>query len=96
MEIKGVVLLGKPVFTVDKYAVIIGYIETVERKSDIPHYLIVNTEHKVVEGSSASLFEARGMCSYTAKQISQQEELIAKGEALFEKEEKGTSGNKWN
>jgi hypothetical protein len=100
-EIHGVKLLGTgPVFTDGAYSVFVGYIESSGEKRDIPHYLLVNNANSVVEGSSARLFEARGQCSYMAAQLESQEEMIKKGESLFEsttkEEKKNTNGRNWN
>jgi hypothetical protein len=84
MTIHNVQLLGDPIFNEGTFAVYVGYIDTPERKNDVPHYLIINTRYNVVEGSSASIFEARGHCAYLNAQYEAQEDMITKGVKLFE------------
>ena len=83
MEIHNAKLIGNPIFVDGSYGVINGYIDTETRKNDVPHYLIVNLRHEVIEGSASSLFEARGQCSYFNHQLEAQDTLLKKGETLF-------------
>ena len=56
-----------------------------DSNKDIPHYLVINTMTNVVEGSSARLFEARGICQAFAAELRDQNDLIAKQIDLVEK-----------
>lgn len=97
MEIHNVSLKEKPLFTDGAYSVWVGYIISKGENKDIPHYLILNHINEVVEGSSANFVEARGHCSYLNSQLEAQDELIRKGESLFEREkEKKEDGRSWN
>ena len=98
MEIRNIKLLSSdPVFRDGVYGVFVGYIENDNHLQDIPHYLIINMEHKVVEGSRTVLFEARGECSYLNFQAEKQNELIADGESLFDEEPlKAAKDRQWN
>ena len=84
LEIKGVVLIGDAVFAAAPYIVNVGYVEE-DNNRDIPHYLVINTTTAVVEGSSARLFEARGICQAFAAELASQNELISKEIDLVEK-----------
>jgi hypothetical protein len=90
----GVSLTGKPLFSEGPYAVYVGTVDA-DGRGDIPHYLIVNIQTTVVEGSAARLFEARGMCSMFAKELAEQDDLLSKGEAIVEQVDRGTS-KKWS
>jgi hypothetical protein len=85
-KIKGVVLQGEPIFLAAPYHVIVGYIES-DANRDIPHYLIINTITNVIEGSSARLFEARGICQAYSMELKGQDEMISKEIDLVEKTE---------
>lgn len=83
LEIKGINIEGKPLFTEGSYSVYKGWIES-DVNRDIPHYLIINNDTWVVEGSAARLFEARGMCSAFSKELIAQDKLLSKGESIVE------------
>jgi hypothetical protein len=97
VEIKGVITIGASLYNKGVYSVYVGYLETNDNK-DIPHYLIINTDTEVVEGSAARLFDARAMVDAFFNELSNQDALIAKGESLVERredgEENGTSGKR--
>lgn len=83
MEIKGIEIAGKALFSEGPYSVYVGYVEN-DSNRDIPHYLIINNDTWVVEGSAARLPEARGTCAFFAAELKAQDALIAKGESLVE------------
>lgn len=76
MNIQGVTIIGEAIFSYGSYSVFVGLIPD-NTNRDIPHYLLVNTETKVVEGSSARLFEARGMCEAYGKELEAQNDLLS-------------------
>jgi len=84
LSIKGVVLMGDPIYSEGVYAVYVGYIESIPDK-DIPHYLAVNCQTGVVEGSSARLFEARGLCQAFHREVQEQDRLISQGIDMVER-----------
>lgn len=86
INIRGVVLQKGPLFSDGPYGVYVGYIES-DATKDIPHYLLVNMENEVIEGSSARLFEIRGMAEVFAKEVSTQNNLIEKHMALVARDE---------
>lgn len=92
MEVKGVNIEGKPLYTEGQYSVYKGWIDD-EKHNDIPHYLIINMETWVVEGSAARLFEARGMCSAFSHELELQNKMLAEGKPLVEPQSRGP---KWD
>lgn len=84
LTIKGVVLLSGPVYSEGAYSVYVGYIEAMPDK-DIAHYLVINTTQGVVEGSSARLFEARGLCQAFFKELEDQDTRLAKAIDIVER-----------
>lgn len=92
LDIKGIQVSGEAIFTEGAYSVYVGYIES-ETGNDIPHYLIINDDTWVVEGSAARLFDARGMCSAYSKELVEQDKLISKGEPIVEQVDE-PNGNK--
>lgn len=68
------------------FGVFVGYINN-ENNSDIPHYLVINLLHNVIEGSTAKLIDARVLAFVLAKEVKEQDELIAKKEALTREHE---------
>ena len=82
--IKGVELLSAPLFSEGVYSVYVGYI-TGDATKDIPHYLVVNDQNCVVEGSSARYFEARAIASAFSKELVEQNEHLNKGREIVER-----------
>lgn len=57
-KVKGVKLIRGPLHVSGPYSVYVGYIENKD-DSDLPHYLVLNSEHIVVEGSTHNFHIAR-------------------------------------
>ena len=81
--IHGVVILGEPIYQEGVYQVVVGYLVNAKNQ-DVPHYLIINVETSVIEGSSARLFEARSVAAAFNAELKSQDNLIAKGVGLVE------------
>lgn len=96
--------MSAPLFTEGAYSVYVGYISG-DTSKDIPHYLVINDTNRVVEGSSARYFEARAIASAFSKELTEQDEHLAKGREIVERAQEPNeggqivgelSGKKWN
>lgn len=89
--------LSAPIFTHRNYDVHVGY---VDNGNDVPHYLVVNRDYTVIEGSYQRLVEARAMCVVLGEQTQIQQESIDNGELVSEladsEKEKADAASKWN
>jgi hypothetical protein len=70
MEIPGVVIDSGPLFSKWPFSIYLGYLEKKigDESNDIRHYLIINDEHGVVEGSTPRIVMARTALEQLAKE----------------------------
>ncbi len=98
-EIRGITIMSRhAIYREGPYCVVVGFVIG-DSNRDIPHYLIINTDNNVVEGSAARLFEARGLAATFAAELASQDEWLAKGNSLVQKEGEqpvGRSKPTWN
>lgn len=104
MKIEGVIIEGDAIYSEGEYSVYVGRMAPEVREGDIAHYLVINDRYKVVEGSSARVFEARGLCHVYNKELDYQNERLAQDMDIVQTEANGNvdpefenkKGRKWD
>jgi hypothetical protein len=93
----GVSVTGDPIFQYKGYSIFVGIIENKEGHNDLPHYLIFNDEHGVVEGATNKIAEARMYAVALADANMEQIEKLERGESLADRNaRKTTDKSDWN
>lgn len=74
-----------PVYQYGRYVVLIGALDRDGKGTvDVQHYLIVNTDHSVIERSTTSLTDARAWAFEFERLALEQDKLIEANEPLYD------------
>lgn len=94
LKVPGLILKKGPLYTAGPFAVYVGCVDK-QDGSDLDHYMIVNTDHLVTEGSQIQLSTARLMAFRLSEELEAQDRLLEETGVL--ESQPSNAGNKnWN